>query len=39
MPGFGDRVGQAQTPHHHPDDADHDHGHGHDHHDHAAIPG
>jgi sirohydrochlorin cobaltochelatase len=38
MPGFGDRVGQAQQPHHHPDDADHDsgHGHGHDHgHDHA----
>ncbi|MDQ1538879.1 MAG: sirohydrochlorin cobaltochelatase [Actinomycetota bacterium] len=28
MPGFEDRVGQAQTPHHHPDDA----GHGHDHH-------
>ena len=26
MPGFGDRVGQAQRPHHHPDDASHDHG-------------
>ena len=32
MPGFGDRVGQAQRPHHHPDDASHDHGdHSHDH--------
>jgi len=39
MPGFGDRVGQAQTPHHHPDDADHEHGHGHNHHDHETIPG
>jgi sirohydrochlorin cobaltochelatase len=28
MPGFGDRVGQLQRPHHHPDDASH----GHDHH-------
>ncbi|NMM23681.1 MAG: sirohydrochlorin chelatase [Phycicoccus sp.] len=31
MPGFGDRVGQPQRPHHHPDDASH----GHDHHDQA----
>jgi sirohydrochlorin cobaltochelatase len=31
MPGFDDRVGQAQRPHHHPDDA----GHGHDHGDHG----
>jgi sirohydrochlorin cobaltochelatase len=32
MPGFGDRVGQAQRPHHHPDDAGHEHGdHGHGH--------
>ena len=32
MPGFGDRVGQPQRPHHHPDDASHDHGdHSHDH--------
>jgi sirohydrochlorin cobaltochelatase len=30
MPGFGERVGQPQRPHHHPDDAGH--GHGHDHH-------
>jgi sirohydrochlorin cobaltochelatase len=28
MPGFADRVGQPQRPHHHPDD---DHGHAHDH--------
>jgi sirohydrochlorin cobaltochelatase len=36
MPGFVDRVGQRQRPHHHPDDAshahDHDHDHDHDHH-------
>lgn len=32
MPGFTDRVGQPQRPHHHPDDAGH--GHGHDHGDH-----
>jgi sirohydrochlorin cobaltochelatase len=32
MPGFGDRVGQPQRPHHHPDDAGHGHGdHSHDH--------
>jgi sirohydrochlorin cobaltochelatase len=45
MPGFADRVGAAQTPHHHPDDPSHPHGHDHDqdhhahddhaHHDHA----
>jgi sirohydrochlorin cobaltochelatase len=34
MPGFGDRVGQPQRPHHHPDDAGH--GHGHDHGDSAS---
>jgi sirohydrochlorin cobaltochelatase len=28
MPGFEDRVGAAQRPHHHPDDPSHDHGHG-----------
>jgi sirohydrochlorin cobaltochelatase len=28
MPGFGDRVGQVQRPHHHPDDAGHVHDHG-----------
>jgi len=28
MPGFGDRVGQLQTPHHHPDDDEHGHSHG-----------
>lgn len=28
MPGFEDRVGAAQLPHHHPDDPDHAHGHG-----------
>jgi sirohydrochlorin cobaltochelatase len=31
MPGFDERVGQPQRPHHHPDDADHGHGHDHDH--------
>lgn len=30
MPGFSNRVGQVQTPHHHPDDAAHEHG-GHSH--------
>jgi sirohydrochlorin cobaltochelatase len=30
MPGFAERVGQLQTPHHHPDDAGHEHG-GHSH--------
>jgi sirohydrochlorin cobaltochelatase len=29
MPGFVDRVGQPQRPHHHPDDASHDHDHNH----------
>jgi len=33
MPGFGDRVGQPQRPHHHPDDASH--GQDHNHHDQA----
>ena len=31
MPGFEDRVGAPQTPHHHPDDPGHGHGHGHGH--------
>ncbi|MFC4911378.1 sirohydrochlorin chelatase [Actinomadura gamaensis] len=32
MPGFEDRVGAPQTPHHHPDDpSGHGHGHGHHH--------
>ena len=31
MPGFGDRVGQPQRPHNHPDDVSH--GHDHNHHD------
>jgi len=34
MPGFADKVGRPQTPHHHPDDDDahgHDHTHDHDH--------
>ncbi|RCV51835.1 sirohydrochlorin chelatase [Marinitenerispora sediminis] len=35
IPGFEDRVGAPQTPHHHPDDPAHGHGHGHGHgHDH-----
>jgi sirohydrochlorin cobaltochelatase len=29
MPGFGERVGQPQRPHHHPDDASHGHDHVH----------
>jgi sirohydrochlorin cobaltochelatase len=33
MPGFADKVGRPQTPHHHPDD-DHGHSHAHDDHDH-----
>jgi sirohydrochlorin cobaltochelatase len=32
MPGFSDRVGQPQQPHHHPDDAGHGHDHEHDNH-------
>ncbi|HEX2316504.1 MAG TPA: sirohydrochlorin chelatase [Thermomonospora sp.] len=31
LPGFEDRVGAPQTPHHHPDDPGHGHGHGHGH--------
>ncbi|WP_377268849.1 sirohydrochlorin chelatase [Peterkaempfera sp. SMS 1(5)a] len=31
MPGFEDRVGAAQRPHHHPDDPGHDHHHGQNH--------
>ncbi|MFG1810198.1 sirohydrochlorin chelatase [Streptomyces sp. NPDC049040] len=31
MPGFEDRVGQPQQPHHHPEDPSHPHGHGHHH--------
>jgi sirohydrochlorin cobaltochelatase len=33
LPGFADRVGQLQRPHHHPDDDSHElgHAHGHDH--------
>ncbi|TDC76944.1 sirohydrochlorin chelatase [Streptomyces hainanensis] len=27
LPGFTDKVGRAQQPHHHPDDHDHDHDH------------
>jgi sirohydrochlorin cobaltochelatase len=42
MPGFGDRLGQPQRPHHHPaDDADghtRGHDHGHDHRAHAEVP-
>jgi sirohydrochlorin cobaltochelatase len=29
LPGFEDKVGAPQTPHHHPDDPSHGHGHGH----------
>jgi sirohydrochlorin cobaltochelatase len=29
LPGFEDKLGAAQTPHHHPDDPAHGHGHGH----------
>lgn len=31
LPGFEDKVGAPQTPHHHPDDPAHGHGHGHAH--------
>lgn len=31
MPGFADKVGAPQQPHHHPDDPGHSHGHGHGH--------
>jgi sirohydrochlorin cobaltochelatase len=37
LPGFADRVGAPQRPHHHPDDPGHDHGPHHGHHD--AHPG
>ncbi|MEE4541435.1 sirohydrochlorin chelatase [Streptomyces sp. V4-01] len=36
LPGFEDRVGAPQQPHHHPDDPGHDHGHGHAHSGHHA---
>jgi sirohydrochlorin cobaltochelatase len=39
MPGFEDKVGAAQAPHHHPDEDGHSHGHGHDHHTHAHSHG
>jgi sirohydrochlorin cobaltochelatase len=29
LPGFEDKLGAPQTPHHHPDDPSHGHGHGH----------
>ncbi|MQA02562.1 MAG: hypothetical protein GEV07_07505 [Streptosporangiales bacterium] len=32
LPGFADKVGAPQLPHHHPDDPAHSHGHGHGHH-------
>ena len=35
MPGFEERVGQPQRPHHHPDDAGHGHDHDHGEHAHA----
>jgi len=36
LPGFEDRVGRPQQPHHHPDDPSHTHGDGHGHgHDHT----
>jgi sirohydrochlorin cobaltochelatase len=31
LPGFEDKLGAPQTPHHHPDDPSHGHGHGHGH--------
>ena len=31
LPGFEDKLGAPQTPHHHPDDPSGDHGHGHGH--------
>jgi sirohydrochlorin cobaltochelatase len=31
LPGFEDKLGAPQTPHHHPDDPTHGHGHGHGH--------
>ncbi|MBV2355126.1 sirohydrochlorin chelatase [Streptomyces sp. J2-1] len=35
LPGFEEKVGQPQQPHHHPDDETHDGGHGHGHHRHG----
>jgi sirohydrochlorin cobaltochelatase len=35
MPGFEDKVGAAQAPHHHPDEDGHSHGHGHHSHAHS----
>ncbi|SEP72347.1 sirohydrochlorin chelatase [Streptomyces radiopugnans] len=32
LPGFEEKVGMPQRPHHHPDDDGHGHGHGHHHH-------
>ncbi|GAB4050019.1 sirohydrochlorin chelatase [Catellatospora paridis] len=40
LPGFEDRVGAPQTPHHHPGDAGHSHDHSHEHghsHDHGVL--
>jgi sirohydrochlorin cobaltochelatase len=38
LPGFEDKHGAPQTPHHHPDDPSHGHGHAHAHlHDHAGA--
>jgi sirohydrochlorin cobaltochelatase len=42
LPGFEDKLGAPQTPHHHPDDPAQGHGHGHGHghaHGHAAAGG
>ena len=39
MPGFGERVGQLQTPHHHPDDGSHEHAYDHGDHDHVGSHG
>jgi sirohydrochlorin cobaltochelatase len=36
LPGFEERVGSPQQPHHHPDDPSHSHGHGRDGHHHHA---
>ncbi|WP_329319495.1 sirohydrochlorin chelatase [Streptomyces sp. NBC_01262] len=36
LPGFEERVGSPQQPHHHPDDPSHSHGHSHDGHHHHA---
>ena len=33
LPGFGDKLGRPQVPHHHPDELDHEHIHDHDAHD------